>query len=128
MSPAAPAAPPPAAEEASVAGTGVEACGGERVRLARLTHAGATYTFREAVPFTVEHAGGLWIYGNPELRLWGYAETRDEALGELAGAFDHQYREVALEADAMLEPKAVELKRRLLDLVEVKPTDGAAGG
>ena len=108
--------------------TDLEVVSTEPIRIARFEHGGAIYKLRESVAFEVEFADGVWIYSNERLRLWGYADKREEALAELAEAFDDQYREIALEEDAALDLKAVQLKHRLLDLVESGPTVGTGGG
>ena len=98
--------------------TGVDAVSMEPVRMARFEHVGGVHKLREPISFNVESTDGLWIYSNAGLGLWGYAARREEALRELARAFDYAYADIALAEDDALEAKAVELKRRLLALVK----------
>lgn len=93
----------------------------EPIRLARLEHAGRSYSFGEPVSFEVEFAEGVWAYANERLGVRGYAHRREDAFRELAEAFDYAYKEFALEEDEALDSGALELKRRLLALVEGGP-------
>ena len=106
--------------------TGVEAVSMEPIRMSTFEHAGRRYRLREAVPFNIEFAEGVWAYSNDALGIRGNAFKRDEALRELHEAFDFAYQDIALEADEALDGKAIELKKQLLALVA--PEDNAAGG
>ena len=104
--------------------TSVDSVNMEPIRMARFEHGGSVYKLREPVPFNIEFADGVWAYGNAGLGLRGYAKRRDEALRELHEAFDYAYREIVMEDDDALDGKAIELKRRLLSLVETaQPAD-----
>ena len=104
--------------------TAVEAIGMEPIRIARLEHGGNVYRLREPVAFDIEFAEGVWAYGNESLGVRGFAARRDDALRELAEAFDYAFTEFAQEDDAALDAKAIELKRRLLAAVEPPVAEG----
>ncbi len=108
--------------------TDLDAVSMEPIRIQRFEHGNATYKLREPLTFTIEFMDGVWIYSNERYRLWGYAKRREDALIELAEAFDYLYREIALEEDDLLDGKAVDTKRRLLAIVEqaAEPGGGAS--
>jgi len=87
------------------------------VRISKFEHGGRVHELREAVPFNIEFAEGVWAYSNDSLGLRGFAFKRDDALRELHEAFDFVYQDIALEADNALDEKAIEIKRRFLDLL-----------
>lgn len=104
--------------------TDLDAVSMEPIRVARLEHDGRVYRFREPVAFNIEFTDGVWAYSNESLGVRGFALRRDEAFRELNEAFDYAFTEFALEDDAALDPKAIELKQRLLKAVEQTPSKG----
>jgi hypothetical protein len=104
--------------------TDVEAVSMEPIRISKLEHGGRVYRLRQAFPFTIEFAEGVWAYSNEALGVRAYAFKRDEALRELHEVFDFLYQEIAKEDDSLLDGKAIELKLRILNAVEnVQPAE-----
>ncbi len=95
----------------------------EPVRISHFEHAGRQYWLREAAPFSIEYADGVWAYSNDALGIRGYAERREEALRELHEAFDFAYRDIARADDSQLIGRAIDMKREFLRLVQ---TNGGA--
>jgi hypothetical protein len=91
----------------------------EPVRISSFEHAGHRYRLREAVPFNIEFAEGVWAYSNDALGIRGYAFKRDEALRELHEAFDFAYRDIGLADESKLIGKALSMKREFQRLVQV---------
>ena len=98
--------------------TGVEAVSMEPIRMSTFEHAGRRYRLREAMPFNIEFAEGVWAYSNDALGIRGYAFKRDEALRELNEAFDFAYRDIGLADEDSLIGKAIDMKREFQRLVE----------
>jgi hypothetical protein len=99
--------------------TGVEAVSMEPIRMSNFEHAGRRYRLREAVPFSVEFAEGVWAYNNDSLGIRGFAERREDALRELHEAFDFAYRDIGLADEGSLIGKAIDMKQAFQRLVQV---------
>jgi hypothetical protein len=97
--------------------TGVESVSMEPIRISGFEHGGRRYRLREAVPFSVEFADGVWAYNNDTLGIRGYAERREDALRELHEAFDFAYRDIGLVEESKLIGRAIEVKREFQRLV-----------
>jgi hypothetical protein len=91
----------------------------EPVRISSFEHAGGHYRLREAVPFNIDFAEGVWAYSNDTLGIRGYAFKRDEALRELHEAFDFAYQDIGLADEGNLIGKAIEMKREFQRLVQL---------
>ena len=98
--------------------TGVEHVSMEPGRVGRFEYGGRVYHLRNPLALTIEYADGLWAYHHDRLGLWGYAARREDALMDLHQNFDYLYRELVEDQDAELEPKAEELRKLLITLVE----------
>jgi len=89
----------------------------EPVRISSFEHGERRYRLREAVPFNIEFAEGVWAYSNDALGIRGYAFKRDDALRELNEAFDFAYRDIGLADEDSLIGKAIDMKREFQRLV-----------
>jgi hypothetical protein len=96
----------------------VELVSMEPLRLMRFRHGTTRYTLREPVLVRVERFGEGWVYGCPEISLWGFGKRRDDALIDLGENFDFLWHEYAEADSATLDEKAVQLKARLNRLVD----------
>jgi len=103
--------------------TGVEAVSMEPIRISRFEHGGRVHQLREAVPFNIEFAEGVWAYSNDTLGIRGYAFKRDDALRELNEAFDFAYRDIGLAEEDSLIGKAIDMRREFQRLVQVNGGD-----
>ena len=98
--------------------TDVETVSMDPLRITRFAHHGRRYKLREPLLVDVEYADGMWVYHHPDVNLWGYGERREDAVYELHANFDYIYREFAEEQDAILDEKALDIKRRLKQIIE----------
>lgn len=98
--------------------TSVEAVSMEPIRMSTFEHAGRRYRLREAVPFTIEFADGVWAYYNDSLGIRGFAERREDALRELHEAFDFAYRDIGQADENDLIGRAIDMKREFERLVQ----------
>jgi len=99
--------------------TGVETVSMEPIRISNFEHAGRRHHLREAVPFSIEFADGVWAYGNDALGIRGFAVRREDALRELHEAFDFAYRDIGLADENQLIGKAIDMKHEFQRLVQV---------
>jgi hypothetical protein len=94
------------------------------LRLARFNDGTQRHQLQRPLIVTVEYTDdGIWIYRNEELNLWGHGERRETALEDLHANFAYLWREFAEEKNDVLDSKARQLKRALLNL---KKPDAAA--
>ncbi|MCC7147224.1 MAG: hypothetical protein IT443_12330 [Phycisphaeraceae bacterium] len=100
--------------------TDVETVGMDPLRITRFEHDGRRYKLREPLLVAVEYADGMWVYHDPDVNLWGYGERREDAVHDLHANFDYIYREFAEEQDARLDEKALDIKHRLNQIVELE--------
>jgi hypothetical protein len=98
--------------------TNVEHLSMEPLRIARFHGENRDFVLTSPVAVNVEYTDGLWIYHQPELNLWGYAPRREDALRDLNDSFAYQYRDIAEEDEANLDNVALQLRQKLLRLVE----------
>jgi hypothetical protein len=94
----------------------VETVSMEPVRLVRFVCRNSIHALRHPIQVAVERTGDLWVYNCASINLWGVGERREDALSDLNENFDFLWREYAQEEDSVLDAKALELKRKLLEL------------
>ena len=82
----------------------------------------ASYKLKKPISLKVEYdnINGVWCLENKELELYGCGETLEEAKENLKVVFETLVEEYLLESDEKLSEKAVELKRRLSEHIEVR--------
>ena len=85
----------------------------------------AGYKLRKPISLKIEYdnINDVWCLENKELELYGCGETLGEAKENLKSVFETLVEEYLLESDEKLSEKAVELKRKLSEFVEVKGFD-----
>lgn len=90
--------------------------------LEELTDEFAGYKLKKPIPLKVEYdnINYVWCLENEELELYGCGETFEEAMENLKIVFEALIEEYLLESDDVLSEKAIELKRKLSEYVEVK--------
>ena len=89
------------------------------VEISELEYEGQVFKLNRPLLLSFEcWDGHLWICENNDLNLSGSGKSKEEALKSLSQDFADFYHEIALEKDENLEEKAIEMKRRFLDLLE----------
>ncbi|HXM40239.1 MAG TPA: hypothetical protein VN924_03255 [Bryobacteraceae bacterium] len=79
---------------------------------------GRRYHLREPIDLTVRHSGPYSFVGYTQLAIEGYGKDEDEALESFTDVFSATWKAYAEEEDSRLSGDAIELKRRLRDLVD----------
>ena len=85
--------------------------------ISQFQHAGASYQLNQPLAVELDVTDGLWVYHSAAINLWGYGETREDALSDLHENFAYLWREFASERDEALDDQARQIKQRLLQLV-----------
>jgi hypothetical protein len=79
---------------------------------------GLVYHFNQPLNCEIDYENNTWTMTNPFLDIAVWAENRLEAEQAFAFNFHALYVNFAQEKDSKLSPKARELKRKLLTLVQ----------
>jgi len=85
----------------------------------RLEGSFAGYRLKKPIQLNISFDGGIWCVENEELELYGCGMSLAGAVEELKVVFKTLIEEYLLESDENLSEKAIELKRKLAEYVEV---------
>ena len=75
------------------------------------------FTLRRPIEYEVSYEEGVWIYESRDLGLVSYDRTKAKAEENFNEDFAALWDRIALADDSKLTRRAVELKRRLNELV-----------
>ena len=88
----------------------------------RILWAGRAFHLSEPIDLTLRRQGPYYFIGYEPLGISGYGRDQQEALKSFADVFSATWDSVAMASDTQLGREALELKRRLRNLVAgVKP-------
>ena len=89
--------------------------------LNQIEHDGVVYSLREPLVFQADVAEGYWTFHNDILNLLGSADSLSDALDDLSSNFAYLWKEIACEADDVLDAPARRIKTHLRELVVNHP-------
>ena len=93
----------------------------EPLRITRFVTTGRGFQLKRPLEVSADFNDGMWTYHSPLINLWGYGERPEYALCDLHENFAYLWDEIAQERDDLLDGRALDIKRSLLDLVAGQP-------
>jgi hypothetical protein len=81
------------------------------------------FFLRRAITLKTSRVGGFWVHVYNPLRITAYGRTKETALLGFAMELSSAWHRIAQEPDDALAPDALELKRKLINLIVcIKPS------
>lgn len=92
--------------------------------LRRFENDGIVYELEKPLLIDVEYQeqDRLWIFRHQVLNLWGQGERHEDAMRDLVENFSYLWEAFAEEDDSLLDSKALQIKRLLIQNVRTTRT------